>query len=34
MLLGRLEFMSIFILILPMAWKRNVLGHYKSEAAF
>lgn len=34
MLLGRLEFMSIFILILPMAWKRNILGRCKSEAAF
>lgn len=34
MLLGRLEFMSIFILILPMAWKRNILGRCKLEAAF
>lgn len=34
MLLGRLEFMSIFILILPMAWKRDILGHNKAEASF
>lgn len=34
MLLGRLEFMSVFILILPMAWKRNVLKRSNSKAAF
>ena len=33
MLLGRLEFMSIFILIMPMTWRRNSLKRTKSETA-